>query len=91
LSTDLDTQPDQTETTNLLGANTPQTLDSGSGTYSFDSLITEMTKCPVDGDPHFNEDFPCNPVTDINTVARTAEIVKAICAAAVGSAAMLIQ
>jgi len=106
LSTDLDTQPDQTETANLLGADTPQTLGSGSKTYAFDSLITEMTKCPrapdtagvkydpddpTTGDPHYNEDFPCDPVTDINTVARTAEIVKAVCAAAVGSAAMLIQ
>ncbi len=91
LSTDLDSQPDQTETANLLGAETAQTLDSGTSIYSYDSLITEMTKCPVDGDPHYNENFPCNPVTDINTVARTAEIVKAVCAAAVGSAAMLIQ
>ena len=91
LPADLDSQPDQIEITDLLGADTLQTLDSGVSTYGFDSLITEMTKCPVDGDPHYNVDFPCDPVTDINTVARTAEIVKAVCAAAVGSAAMLIQ
>lgn len=91
LLTDLNSQPDQTEVADSLGAATSQTLTSGTNSYAYDSLITEMSRCPIPGDPHYNEDFPCNTSTDINTTARTAEIVKALCAAAVGSAAMLIQ
>ncbi len=92
LSINLDSQPDQTEITDLLGASSSQTLVSTSGSFAYDSLITQMTRCPVDGvDPHYNVDFPCDLATDINTVERTAQIVKAVCAAAVGSAAMLIQ
>ena len=91
LSNNVDSQPDQTEIANLLGADTAQTLTSSGGSYSYSSLISEMLSCPVPGDPHYNEDFPCDLNSDINTVARTAEIIKAICAAAVGSAAMLIQ
>ncbi len=92
----LDSQPDQSELVDLLGSPTQSTLTwevAGSGTHSavYDSLITEMTRCPVDGDPHYNANFPCDTNNDINTPARTVEIVKAICAAALGSAAMLIQ
>ena len=89
--TPLANQPDQTEVTDLLGSDTAATLTTDLGSYSYDSLITEMTQCPVSGDPHYNEDFPCTYATDINTASRTREIVKALCAAAVGSAAMLIQ
>lgn len=91
LLTNLNSQPDQTEVADSLGAATSQSLTSGSNNYAYNSLITEMSRCPIPGDPHYNEDFPCNTGTDINTAARTAEIVKALCAAAVGSAAMLIQ
>ena len=102
LQSGLSTQPDQTDVANLLGSDTQPTLSwtgNGGGSDTYDSLITEMTRCPAPGDPHYKEDpsnpgqalFPCNENTDINTVPRTAEIVKAICAAAVGSAAMLIQ
>jgi len=92
LSSNLDSQPDQTEITDSLGASSAQTLNTAAGSYSYNSLITQMTACPVEGvDPHYNEDFPCNTATDINTAERTAQIVKAVCAAAVGSAAMLIQ
>ncbi len=91
LLNNLDSQPDQTEVANLLGADTSQTLTTSVATYPYDSLITEMIKCPQLGDPHFNPDFLCNLTTDIYTAARTAQIVKAVCAAAVGSAAMLIQ
>ena len=97
LMADLTTQPDNAEIKGLLGSPTDQTLtwDGGSDTYK--SLITEMLSCPVSGDPHYNEEFEdlctedSDPVTGINTSRRTVEIVKALCAAAVGSAAMLIQ
>jgi hypothetical protein len=92
LSSSLDSQPDQAEISDLLGADTAQTLVTAIGSYNYDSLITQMSSCPVEGvDPHFNADFPCDLATDIYTVERTAQIVKAVCAAAVGSAAMLIQ
>ena len=92
LSTNLDSQPNTAEIIDLLGADTSQTLVTVAGTYSYESLITQMSACPIEGvDPHFNADFPCNPITDINTIERTAQIVKAVCAAAYGSAAMLIQ
>ncbi len=83
--------PDKTAVADLLGAPTPQTLTDSNGSYQFDSLITEMTRCPAPGDAHYKKDFPCSLANDINTAARTAQIVKAVCAAAVGSAAMLIQ
>jgi len=91
LLNNLDSQPDQTDVANLLGADTSQTLTTTVAGYAYDSLITEMTKCPLVTDAHYNPDFPCNLTTDIYTAARTAQIVKAVCAAAVGSAAMLIQ
>ena len=91
LLTDLDSQPDRAEVADLLGADSEQTLTTAIGSYGYDSLITQMSQCPQPGDAHYNEDFPCDPLTDIQTVERTAQIVKAICAAAVGSAAMLIQ
>ncbi len=83
--------PDKTAVADLLGATTQQTLTDRNGSYRFDSLITEMTRCPAPGDAHYNKNFPCSLAHDINTAARTAQIVKAVCAAAVGSAAMLIQ
>ena len=87
-----------------LSETAPQTLTWNGGSQTYDSLITEMTKCPEapvpladydiddpdNGHPHFKLAFPCNP-NDINSTARTRQIVKALCAAAVGSAAMLIQ
>jgi hypothetical protein len=91
LSSNLNSQPDAGEIKNLLGASSPQTLTWNTGSINYDSLISEMTRCPAPTDPHFNDEFPCNVTTDINTVVRTTQIVKAICAATVGSAAMLIQ
>ncbi len=91
LLTNVTTSPDQTEVKGLLGDPAQQTLTYGGGSDSYLSLISEMTKCPVPGDPHYNASFPCNLSSDIYTAARTKQIVKAICAAAVGSAAMLIQ
>jgi len=55
---------------------------------------------PNNGHPHFKVAFPCfldttvignETYIGINTIERTAQIVKALCAASVGSAAMLIQ
>ena len=91
LMSGLTSSPDVNEVEGTLGAPTQQTLNLKSSTATYDSLITEMTKCPTIGDPHYKESFPCDVNTDINTVARTRQIVKAICASAVGSAAMLIQ
>lgn len=71
LSINLGSQPDSGDISNLLGATTPQTLDTGVGTYTYDSLITQMNTT--------------------STTGRTAQIVKAVCASVVGSAAMLIQ
>lgn len=71
LSSNLDSQPDAIDISDLLGAATPQTLNSGVSTYSYDSLIIKMNTT--------------------SSAARTAQIVKAVCASAVGSAAMLIQ
>ncbi len=92
LSLNLDSQPDLTEIADLLGASTSQTLTTVAGSYSYNSLISRMTTCPVAGvDPAYNADFPCDLVSDIYTAERTAQITKAVCAAVVGSAAMLIQ
>ncbi|MDJ0834165.1 MAG: LamG domain-containing protein [Gammaproteobacteria bacterium] len=104
LLSSLDSQPDNVELQDLLGSDTQSTLSwtttaFGANSANYDSLITEMLSCPAPGDPHYKEDpanpgqplFPCNYASDINNTARTREIVKAICAATVGSAAMLIQ
>ena len=101
----LDSQPDANEIKNVLGAPTAQTLTWTGGSVAYDSLITEMTKCPEsptppadydvndpnNGHPHYKLNFPCDANAHLNTQPRTEQIVKALCAAAVGSAAMLIQ
>jgi hypothetical protein len=88
----LDTQPAAAGVKELIGnIDSQETLTWSAGSAQYDSLITEMLKCPAVDDPHYNEDFSCDYNAQINTTGRTAEIVKAICAAAVGSAAMLIQ
>ena len=104
LLSSLDSQPNAGELEDLIGSDTQPTLSwntaaNGANSDTYKSLITEMLSCPVPGDPHYKEDpsnpgqplFPCNYASDINTTARTREIVKSMCAAAVGSAAMLIQ
>ncbi len=69
------TQPDPARIRELLGASTRPTLTTSLGAYTYDSLITQMLS---------------NPNATDNS-ERTAQIAKAVCAAAVGSAAMLIQ
>ena len=70
------TQPDVGEMSNLLGANGPQSLLGDSGPADdYNSLITTMTQC----------------LPGCDTTARTREIVKASCAAVLGSAASMVQ
>jgi hypothetical protein len=72
----LATQPDEGEMRNLLGANGSQSLLGDSGPADdFDSLITTMTQC----------------LPGCDTTTRTREIVKASCAAVLGSAATMVQ
>ncbi len=91
LLNNLTSSPDQADVKGSLGDTTLQTLNLKSSTATYNSLISEMTKCPIPGDPHYKASFPCDLNSDIYTADRTKQIVKAICAAAVGSAAMLIQ
>jgi hypothetical protein len=74
-SNNLTSQPDETEIRNMLGATTTQDLDAALSGDSYESLITNMTACGGTCD----------------TITRTEETVKAVCAATVGSAVMLIQ
>jgi len=71
----LTSQPDETEIRNLLGATVTQDLDIDLSGDSYESLITQMTACGGACD----------------TIARTEQTVKAVCAATVGAAVMLIQ
>ncbi len=82
LLNDLDSQPDHNDIRDLLGATSVQHLTNEDG---------EPLEDP---DNEFTDDSYQSLITKMNTVntsARTVEIVKAVCAAAVGSAAMLIQ
>ncbi len=71
------TQPDEAEMRGLLGANGPQNLLGlvGDTSDDFNSLIDTMTLC----------------LPGCNTTARTREVVKASCAAVLGSAATMVQ
>jgi len=71
----LTTQPTETDLRNVLGGSGAQDLDSALSNDSYQSLISQMTACGAGCD----------------TTARTREVVKAVCAAAVGSAVMLVQ
>jgi hypothetical protein len=81
----LTSQPDATEVSGLLGSGVTQDLDAGFSADSYESLISEMLGCtPID--------INANPTCTVdNSPDRTKQIVKAVCAAAVGSAAMLVQ
>lgn len=74
----LTSQPDETDVYNSLSSGSKQTLSSSAGNYQYDSLISKMSSC-------LSNPTPCN------TTERTAQIVKSLCAAIVGSAATLIQ
>ncbi|MDH5611417.1 MAG: LamG domain-containing protein [Gammaproteobacteria bacterium] len=75
----LQTQPDETVIRDMLGASTTQNLDVVLTGDDFESLITSMTQCTI------------SPSPTCDTTTRTEEIVKASCAAILGSASMLIQ
>jgi hypothetical protein len=89
-SKNLTSQPDAAEVSGLLGSGATQDLDPAiivalPSEDDYESLISEMLGCKLPQLPAAQE---CTP---INTAARTKQIVKAVCAAAVGSAAMLVQ
>ena len=71
----LTSQPDESEIRDMLGATSTQDLDPALNGDAYESLITEMTACGGACD----------------TVTRTEQTVKAVCAATVGGAVMLIQ
>lgn len=80
----LTTQPDEAEMAGLFGAGAAQNLDTGLNVVAYDSLFTKMinTCTPIP---------PAITCTPEDTIPRTAQIVKAVCAAAVGGAVMLVQ
>ncbi len=82
-SNNLSIHPAQSDISDLLGAKDPQILEAGI-VPTYDSLISQLidTCTPA---------IPGNPCTPEDTVARTAQIVKAVCAATVGSAVMVVQ
>ena len=83
-SNNLTIQPIESELRNMLGATFTLDLDGTLSGDEYESLITEMVnKTPC-------LDISGNPIS-CNTNIRTAEIVKSVCAAAVGGAVMLIQ
>jgi len=100
--TELTTQPAVSDVEAILGASGTTTLDSGVSGTDFDSLISCMTKCtgsqgdakcPVRDYVNSIVSSTCtaDDVTSHQSAGRTKEIVKATCAAALGSAAMLVQ
>jgi hypothetical protein len=76
---DLISQPDRAEVSNMLGSDAILDLDAALAGDAYSSLIEQMVNnCGVN-----------NP--NCGSAARTEEIVKATCAAAIGSAVMLAQ
>ncbi len=69
------TQPVESEIRNSIASAATQDLDPSLTGDSYSSLLTSMTQC----------------LPGCNTQARTEEIVKAMCAATVGSAIMILQ
>jgi hypothetical protein len=82
----LSSQPAEADINDLLGKGDlpPPDLDTGTSVIAYDSLITTM----------INTCTPVPPATDCvleDSIPRTAQIVKAVCAAATGAAVMLVQ
>jgi len=80
----LTTQPAEADIRDMLGATTSQDLDSALSGDAYDSLINQMVNKAMclDGG---------GSLVSCNTTTHTEQIVKAVCAAAVGGAVMLIQ
>ncbi|MGD8421888.1 MAG: LamG domain-containing protein, partial [Gammaproteobacteria bacterium] len=78
------TQPADTDIGALLGSDTQPNLDTGARVVPYDSLFTTLinTCTPT---------VPGDPCTPEDTIPRTAQIVKGVCAAATGAAVMLVQ
>jgi hypothetical protein len=70
----------------MLGSDQIQTLDAAIADTAYTSLIDQMLMCtpPVTTPPTLT----CTPP---NSIPRTAQIIKAVCTAAVGGAVMLVQ
>jgi hypothetical protein len=79
----LTSQPDSEVIHDMLGSDLPQVLDVAIPDTSYTSLIDQMLMCTP-----APEDTTCIPV---NSIERTAQIIKAVCTAAVGGAVMLVQ
>lgn len=99
----LSTQPAETSIKDALSADVALDLDANLSGDSYNSLMDCMSRCATgagatkcdiytDGDP-VTPDNICSAADNSaqNTVVRTEEIVKATCAAALGSAIMLVQ
>jgi hypothetical protein len=80
----LTSQPDEPDMDGLLGGGASQNLDTGLNIVVYDSLITKLinTCTPI---------APATTCTPEDTILRTEQIVKAVCASAAGGAAMLVQ
>jgi hypothetical protein len=74
-SNNLTSQPDETDITDLLGSANEQHLDD---------------PAPASGD-EYDSLISEMLATGVNTTARTAQVVKAVCAVAIGGAVMLVQ
>ena len=86
-TSNLTSQPDAVIIHDMLGSDQPQELDAAiTANTDYTSLIDQMLSCkpPVTIPPTTS----CTP---INSIPRTAQIIKAVCAAAVGSAVMMVQ
>ena len=95
----LKTQPVEAEMRNMLASDSPQDLDAVLTGDSFNSLIDCMTRCernlnecPIYVNTNAGDTMACtgNELLN-NTTTRTKQVVKATCAATLGSAVMLIQ
>jgi len=73
----LTTQPDETILQDVLRDTATQDLDAALVSDAYESLFTQMITPPCNG--------------GCDSTSRTEEIVKAVCAAAIGSAVMLVQ
>jgi hypothetical protein len=80
----LTSQPDSEVIHDMLGSDQTQVLDVAILDTDYTSLIDQMLMC----NPPAATPGACTPV---NSIARTAQIIKAVCTAAIGGAVMLVQ
>ena len=85
-SDNLTSQPDSEIIHGMLGSDQTQVLDAAIASTNYTSLIDQLLSCtPPDTTPATTT---CTP---LNSIERTAQIIKAVCTAAVGGAVMLVQ